>query len=151
MACEGALIVVDASQGVEAQTVANLYLAMDNNLELLPVINKIDLPAADVDRVREEIDADLGLDPFEAIPVSAKTGVGIEDVLAGIVDKLPSRRRATRTRRCEALVFDAHFDAYRGVILQCRVMEGTLKTRDTIHFMHSNGDFSPWRSWATIN
>ncbi|MCP4300046.1 MAG: GTP-binding protein, partial [Gammaproteobacteria bacterium] len=83
MACEGALIVVDASQGVEAQTVANLYLALDNDLELLPVINKIDLPAADVERAREEIDADLGLDPFEAIPVSAKTGAGVGDVLAG--------------------------------------------------------------------
>src|SRR5688572_23963527 len=90
MACEGALMVVDASQGVEAQTVANLYLALEYDLELLPVINKIDLPAADVDRVREEIDADLGLDPFAAIPVSAKTGVGIDDVLAGIVEKLPA-------------------------------------------------------------
>ena len=89
MACEGALIVVDASQGVEAQTVANQYLAMEYDLELLPVINKIDLPAADVDRAREAIDADLGLDPFEAIPVSAKTGLHIEDVLEGIVAKLP--------------------------------------------------------------
>ena len=89
MACDGALIIVDASQGVEAQTVANLYLALENDLELLPVINKIDLPAADVDRAREAIDAELGLDPFEAIPVSAKTGEGIEDVLAGIVEKLP--------------------------------------------------------------
>ena len=141
MACEGALIVVDASQGVEAQTVANLYLALDSDLELLPVINKIDLPAADVDRVREEIDADLGLDPFEAIPVSAKTGVGIEDVLAGIVEKLPSPD-GDPDAPLKALVFDAHFDRYRGVILQCRVMEGTLKTRDAIHFMHSGRDFT---------
>ena len=141
MACEGALIVVDASQGVEAQTVANLYLALDSNLELLPVINKIDLPAADVDRVREEIDADLGLDPFEAIPVSAKTGAGIEDVLVGIVEKLPSPK-GDPDAPLKALVFDAHFDPYRGVILQCRVMEGTLKTRDTIHFMHSGRDFT---------
>ena len=140
MACEGALIVVDASQGVEAQTVANLYLALEYDLELLPVINKIDLPAADVDRVREEIDADLGLDPFSAIPVSAKTGVGIEDVLAGIVEKLPSPK-GDPDAPLKALVFDAHFDKYRGVILQCRVMEGTLKTRDTIHFMHSARDF----------
>lgn len=137
MACEGALMVVDASQGVEAQTVANLYLAMDSNLELLPVINKIDLPSADVERVREEIDSDLGLDPFEAIPVSAKTGQGIEDVLAGIVDKLPCPQ-GDPTAPLKALVFDAHFDSYRGVILQCRVMEGTLKPRDTIRFMHSN-------------
>ncbi len=141
MACEGALIVIDASQGVEAQTVANLYLALDNDLELLPVINKIDLPAADVDRVREEIDADLGLDPFEAIPVSAKTGAGIEDVLAGIVGKLPSPT-GDPDAPLKALVFDAHFDPYRGVILQCRVMEGTLKTRDRIHFMHAGRDFT---------
>ncbi len=141
MACEGALIIVDASQGVEAQTVANLYLALDNNLELLPVINKIDLPAADVQRAREEIDADLGLDPFEAIPVSAKTGVGIEDVLAGIVEKLPSPK-GDPDAPLKALVFDAHFDPYRGVILQCRVMEGTLKTRDAIHFMHSSRDYA---------
>jgi GTP-binding protein LepA len=140
LACEGALIVVDASQGVEAQTVANLYMALDNDLTLLPVINKIDLPAADIDRAREEIDAELGLDPFEAIPVSAKTGAGIEDVLSGIVEKLPSPK-GDPDAPLKALVFDAHFDPYRGVILQCRVMEGTLKTRDTIHFMHANRDF----------
>ena len=141
MACEGALIVVDASQGVEAQTVANLYLALEYDLELLPVINKIDLPAADVDRVREEIDADLGLDPFAAIAISAKTGVGIEEVLEGIVEKLPSPK-GDPDAPLKALVFDAHFDKFRGVILQCRVMEGTLKTRDTIHFMHSGGDYT---------
>ncbi|MGB6044294.1 MAG: translation elongation factor 4 [Pirellulales bacterium] len=141
MACEGALIVVDASQGVEAQTVANLYLALEHDLALLPVINKIDLPSADVDRVCEEIDADLGLDPFEAIPVSAKTGAGIEDVLAGIVAKLPSPR-GDPAAPFKALVFDAHFDKFRGVILQCRVMDGTLKTRDAIHFMHSGSDYT---------
>ncbi len=140
MACDGALMVVDASQGVEAQTVANLYLALDHNLTLLPIINKIDLPAADVERVREEIDADLGLDPFDAIPISAKTGVGIDDVLAGIVEKLPPPK-GDSDAPLKALVFDAHFDSYRGVILQCRVMEGTLKPRDTIHFMHADRDF----------
>ena len=140
MACEGALIVVDASQGVEAQTVANLYLALEYDLELLPVINKIDLPAADVDRVREEIDADLGLDPFAAIPVSAKTGEGIDKVLAGIVEHLPGPQ-GDPDAPLKALVFDAHFDKFRGVILQCRVMEGTLKTRDTIHFMHAGRDY----------
>ena len=139
MACEGALIVVDASQGVEAQTVANLYLALDSDLEMLPVINKIDLPGADVDRVREEIEADLGLDPFEALPVSAKSGEGIDDLLAGIVDQLPSPQ-GDPDAPLKALIFDAHFDSYRGVILQCRVMAGTLKTRDAIHFMHSNRD-----------
>ena len=116
LACEGALIVVDASQGVEAQTVANLYLALENNLELLPVINKIDLPAADVDRVREEIDADLGLDPFLAIPVSAKTGDGIDEMLAGIVENLPCPTGDPEAP-LKALIFDAHFDKYRGVIL----------------------------------
>jgi GTP-binding protein LepA len=140
MACDGALIVIDASQGVEAQTVANLYLALEHDLELLAVINKIDLPAANVDRVREEIDADLGLDPFDAVPVSAKTGVGIEDVLAGIVEKLPAPKGDAKAP-LKALVFDAHFDSYRGVILQCRVMEGTLKVRDTIHFMHTKRNF----------
>ena len=140
MACEGALMVVDASQGVEAQTVANLYLALEYDLDLLAIINKIDLPAADVDRVREEIDADLGLDPFAAIPVSAKTGEGIEDVLEGIVAHLPSPQ-GDPDAPLKALVFDAHFDKYRGVILQCRVMQGTLKNRQIIHFMHSGRDY----------
>ncbi|ELP32361.1 translation elongation factor 4 [Rhodopirellula baltica] len=141
MACEGALMVVDASQGVEAQTVANLYLALEYDLELLPVINKIDLPAADVDRVRGEIDEDLGLDPFVAIPVSAKTGQGIEDVLEGIVKNLPAPKGDPKAP-LKALVFDAFFDKYRGVILQCRVMEGTLKPKDEIHFMHADRDFT---------
>jgi GTP-binding protein LepA len=140
MACEGALIVVDASQGVEAQTVANLYLALEYDLELLPVINKIDLPAADIDRAREAIDADLGLDPFQAIPVSAKTGEGIEDVLTGIVKHLPPPE-GDASAPLKALVFDAHFDKFRGVILQVRVIEGTLKPRETIHFMHSGRDY----------
>ena len=141
LACDGALIVVDASQGVEAQTVANLYLAMDYNLELLPIINKIDLPAADVERVREEIDQDLGLDPFEAIPVSAKTGQGIRDVLTGIVEKLPPPK-GDPTAPLKALVFDAQFDRYRGVILLCRIMDGTVKPGDDIHFMHSGWDYT---------
>ncbi len=140
MACEGALIVVDASQGVEAQTVANLYLALEYDLELLPVINKIDLPAANIDRAREEIDADLGLDPFAAIPISAKTGEGIDLVLAGIVEHLPPPKGDPEAP-LKALVFDAHFDKFRGVILQVRVMEGTLKPRDVIHFMHAGQDY----------
>ena len=141
MAGDGALIIVDASQGVEAQTVANLYLAMEYDLELLPIINKIDLPAADIDMAREAIDGELGLDPFEAIPVSAKTGEGIDAVLEGIVTKLPPPT-GDPTSPLKALIFDAHFDKYRGVILQCRVMEGTLKTKDTIHFMHADRDFT---------
>jgi len=140
MACEGALIIVDASQGVEAQTVANLYMALEHNLELLPIINKIDLPSADIERAQEAIDAELGLDPFEAIAISAKNGINIEEVLVGIVEKLPPPQ-GDPAAPLKALVFDAHFDKFRGVILQCRVMEGTLKPRDTIHFMHTNRDF----------
>ncbi len=141
MACEGALIIVDASQGVEAQTVANLYLAMEYDLQLLPVINKIDLPAANIDMAQEAIDAELGLDPFEAIPVSAKTGLNIENVLTGIVEKLPPPS-GDPTAPLKALVFDAFFDKYRGVILQIRVIEGTIKTKDAIHFMHGGRDYN---------
>jgi GTP-binding protein LepA len=140
MACDGALIVVDASQGVEAQTVANLYLALEYNLTLLPVINKIDLPAADVDKVREEIDADLGLDPFVAIPVSAKTGLGIGELLEGIVSHLPCPKGDPQAP-LKVLVFDAYFDTYRGVILQVRVVEGTLMSGETIHFMHAGRNY----------
>lgn len=140
MACEGALIIVDASQGVEAQTVANLYMAVEHNLELLPIINKIDLPSADIERAQEAIDAELGLEPFDAISISAKNGTNIDEVLVGIVEKLPAPK-GNADAPLKALVFDAHFDKFRGVILQCRVMEGTLKPRDSIHFMHANRDF----------
>jgi len=140
MACEGALIIVDASQGVEAQTVANLYMALEHDLELLPIINKIDLPSADIERAQEAIDGELGLDPFEAISVSAKNGINIDKVLEGIVAKLPPPT-GDPDAPLKTLVFDAHFDKFRGVILQCRVMEGTLKPRDVIHFMHADRDF----------
>ena len=140
MACEGALIVVDASQGVEAQTVANLYLALEYDLDLLPIINKIDLPAADIERAQEAIDAELGLDPFEAIAVSAKSGKNVEAVLEGIVAKLPAPKGDPKAP-LKALVFDAFFDKYRGVILQCRIMQGTLKSKDNIHFMHGGRDY----------
>ena len=140
MACDGAIIIIDASQGVEAQTVANLYLALEHDLELLPVINKIDLPAADVERVREEIDADLGLDPFEAIPVSAKNGTGIEDVLEGIVQHLPPPSGEEKAP-VRALVFDAQYDSYRGIVLSCRVRQGELKQGDKVRFMHSGREY----------
>jgi GTP-binding protein LepA len=140
MACEGALIIVDASQGVEAQTVANLYLALEYDLELLPVINKIDLPAADIDRAQVAIDEELGLDPFEAIPCSAKTGLHVENVLEGVVTKLPPPT-GDPNAALKALVFDAFFDKYRGVILQVRVMQGTLQAKDEIHFMHGGRDY----------
>ena len=140
MSCEGALILVDASQGVEAQTVANLYLAMEYSLELLPVINKIDLPAADVDRVREEIDADLGLDPFEAIPVSAKLGLGIDELLEAIVTKLPPPIGDEKAP-LQALIFDAQYDPYRGVVLIVRVKEGTVTKGQTVRLMHSKKEY----------
>ncbi len=136
MSCEGALLLVDASQGVEAQTVANLYLALEYDLDLIPVINKIDLPSADVDRAREEIDSDLGLDPFEAVLCSAKTGEGVGDVLEAIVTRLPAPSGDPEAP-LQALVFDAVYDVYRGVILLVRVREGTMKKGDEIYFMHT--------------
>jgi len=136
MSCEGALLLVDASQGVEAQTLANLYLALEYNLEIVPVINKIDLPSADVERVREEIDADLGLDPFEAVLCSAKLGTGIDDVLEAIVNKLPAPTGDPEAP-LSALIFDAQYDVYRGAVLLCRIKEGTVRAGMRIRLMHS--------------
>jgi GTP-binding protein LepA len=140
MSCEGALLVIDASQGVEAQTVANLYLALEYDLEIVPVINKIDLPSANVDNAREEIDEDLGLDPFEAVLCSAKQGIGIEDVLEAIVEKLPPPKGDPEAQ-LQALVFDAQYDPYRGVVLLVRVQEGTLGSRQRIRLMHSDKEY----------
>jgi len=140
MACDGAIIIVDASQGVEAQTVANLYLALEYELELLPVINKIDLPAADVDRVREEIDEDLGLDPFAAIAISAKNGIGIEEVLEGVVEHLPAPEGDAHAP-VKALVFDAQYDSYRGVVLSCRIRDGAIRVGDRVRFMHTGREY----------
>ncbi len=139
MSCEGALLLVDASQGVEAQTVANLYLAMEYELELVPVINKIDLPAADIDRVSEEIDADLGLDPFEAIQCSAKNNIGIDGVLEAIVEKLPSPGGDPEAP-LKALVFDAQYDKYRGVVMLVRVQDGVIRKGETIRLMYTGAD-----------
>ncbi len=137
MSCEGALLLVDASQGVEAQTVANLYLALEYNLEIVPVINKIDLPSADVERVREEIDEDLGLDASNAVLCSAKQGVGIEDVLEAIVNRLPPPK-GDSDAALQALVFDAHYDPYRGAVLLVRVMQGTIRRGQRILLMHTD-------------
>ena len=139
MSCEGALLLVDASQGVEAQTVANLYLAMEYELELVPVINKIDLPAADIDRVSEEIDADLGLDPFEAIQCSAKNNVGIDEVLEAIIGKLPPPDGDPEAP-LKALVFDAQYDKYRGVVMLVRVQDGVIRKGQSIRLMHTGAD-----------
>ena len=137
MSCEGALLLVDASQGVEAQTVANLYLALEFDLEIVPVINKIDLPSADVERVREEIDSDLGLDPFAAVLCSAKLGTGIDDVLEAIVHQLPAPK-GDPAAPLSALIFDAQYDVYRGAVLLCRIKEGTLRPGQRMRLMHSS-------------
>ncbi|MCW8985723.1 MAG: translation elongation factor 4, partial [Thermoanaerobaculales bacterium] len=141
MSCEGALLLVDASQGVEAQTVANLYLALEHELEMVPVINKIDLPAADVERVKEEIEEDLGLDADEAVLCSAKTGEGIEDVLEAIVNRLPPPA-GDPAAPLQALIFDAQYDPYRGAVLLVRVMEGTLRPGESILLMHSDKSYN---------
>ncbi|HEX2463010.1 MAG TPA: translation elongation factor 4, partial [Thermoanaerobaculia bacterium] len=140
MSCEGALLLIDASQGVEAQTVANLYLALELDLEVVPVINKIDLPSADVDRVREEIVGDLGLDPFEAVLCSAKTGLGIDDVLEAIVNRLPAPS-GDPSAPLKALIFDAQYDVYRGVVLLCRVFDGTLRKGMPVLLMHNGSRY----------
>ena len=140
MSCEGALLIVDASQGVEAQTVANLYLALEYDLEIVPVINKIDLPSAEVERVREEIDADLGLDPFEAVLCSAKQGIGIDDVLEAVVTRIPPPKGETDAP-LRALIFDAQYDVYRGVVLICRVKEGTIRRGQKIRLMHTAKEY----------
>ena len=140
MSCEGALLIVDASQGVEAQTVSNLYLALEYDLELVPVLNKIDLPAADVDRVSEEIDADLGLDPFEAIQCSAKKGIGVPDILEAVVAKLPAPE-GDPDGPLKALIFDAQYDPYRGVVLLVRLKDGSVKVGQKIRLMHTEADY----------
>ena len=139
MSCEGALLLVDATQGVEAQTVANLYLALEHDLEVLPVINKVDLPAADIDRAMEEIDSDLGLDPFAAVPCSAKTGEGVDDVLEALVKTLPPPV-GDIDAPLRALVFDAQYDPYRGVVLLVRVMEGRMVQGQRLRLMHTGRD-----------
>lgn len=139
-ACEGAILVVDAAQGIEAQTLANVYLALDNDLEILPVINKIDLPAADPERVRNEVEEVIGLDASEAVLASAKAGIGIEDILEQIVEKVPAPS-GDPAAPLKALIFDSLFDPYRGVIVYIRIMEGTVKPGDTIKMMSSGKEF----------
>ena len=136
-ACEGAVLVVDAAQGIEAQTLANVYLALDNDLEILPVINKIDLPAADPERVRKEIEDVIGIDASEAVLASAKAGIGIEEILEQIVAYVPEPTGELEAP-LKALIFDSVYDAYRGVVLNIRVMDGVVKPGDRIQLM-SNG------------
>ena len=139
-ACEGALLVVDASQGVEAQTLANVYLALENDLEIIPVLNKIDLPGADPERVAGEIEEIIGLDCSDAIHASAKEGIGIADILEAIVEKVPPPQD-TVDQPLRALIFDSYYDAYRGVIVYFRVMDGALKKGDRVRFMASTKEY----------
>ncbi len=132
--CEGVLLLIDAAQGVQAQTLANLYLAMENHLEIIPVINKIDLPTADVDRVIEQIDSELGLDPFGALKCSAKEGKGIEEILEAIVRRIPPPQ-GDPDAPLSALIFDAQYDPFRGTVIHCRLFDGTVKAGDLIRFM----------------
>lgn len=139
-ACEGALLVIDATQGIEAQTLANVYLALDNDLEIIPVINKVDLPSADPDRVKHEIEEVIGIDASEAVLTSAKTGLGIEDVLEAIVAKVPAPSGISDSP-LKALVFDSKFDAYKGVVLYVRVIDGRIKSGMKIKMMATNAEF----------
>ena len=139
-ACEGALLIVDATQGVEAQTLANVYMAIEQNLEIIPVINKIDLPSADVERVKKEIEDILGIDASHAIPVSAKTGVGIDEVLEAIVDIVPPPVD-TSEKPLRALVFDSAYDPYLGTLCFFKIMDGKLKLGDKVRFMASGKEY----------
>ena len=139
-ACEGAILVVDAAQGIEAQTLANVYLALDNDLEILPVINKIDLPSADPEKVRYEIEEVIGLDASEAVLASAKAGIGISDILEQIVEKVPAPQ-GDIDEPLQALIFDSAYDAYRGVVLNVRIVNGTVKPGDTIRLMSNGKEF----------
>ncbi|MDK2860737.1 MAG: GTP-binding protein LepA [Sphaerochaeta sp.] len=135
--CEGALLVIDASQGVEAQTLANLYMAIEHNLTIIPVINKIDLPSADIDACLHQIDHDLGLEPEETVLVSAKTGAGVDELFEAIVKQI-NPPEGKDSLPLQALIFDSHYDAYRGVIVHCRVFNGILEVGSEVRFMHTD-------------
>lgn len=143
-ACEGALLVVDATQGVEAQTLANVYLALDHNHEIIPVLNKIDLPSADVDRVREEVEESIGLDCTDALPVSAKTGMGVDAVLEAIVARLPAPE-GDPDAPLKALIFDSWYDSYQGVVVLFRIMDGTIRMNDRIRLMATGKEYEVLR------
>lgn len=135
-ACEGAILVVDATQGVEAQTLANVYLAMNEDLEIMPVLNKIDLPSARPDEIKEEIEEVIGIDASEAPLVSAKSGLGIAELLEEIVKKIPAPS-GDEGEKLKALIFDSYYDNYRGVVIYTRVFDGSVKMGDTIKLMNS--------------
>lgn len=138
--CEGVLLLVDASQGVEAQTVANLYAAMEHDLTIIPVINKIDLPSADIERAREQIETELGLDSDQALLCSAKEGLGIQELLEAIVERIPPPR-GSRDLPLSALIFDAHYDPFRGTVVSCRIFDGELRPGDVIRLMYNDATY----------
>jgi GTP-binding protein LepA len=138
--CEGVLLLIDAAQGVQAQTLANLYLAMEHDLEIIPVINKIDLPSADVDHVMEQIDRELGLDPDSHLQCSAKEGTGIEGILEAIVERIPAPT-GNPEGPLAALIFDAQYDSFRGTVIHCRIVDGTVKSGDMIRFMYNGATY----------
>ncbi|VEU57590.1 GTP-binding protein lepA (plasmid) [Mesomycoplasma hyorhinis] len=140
-ATEGALLLVDATQGIEAQTLANVYLAIENNLEIITIINKIDLPAADVDRVKEKIENAIGIPTDDAILISAKNGTNIEAVLEAIINKIPAPKVVENEKELKALVFDSYFDIYRGVIILVRIVSGSIKVGDEFKFMANGKKF----------
>ena len=144
-ACDGAILIVDAAQGVEAQTLANAYLAIDHDLEILPVINKIDLPSADPDRVANEIEDVIGIEAMDAPRISAKTGENVDQVLEAIVEKLPAPT-GDANAPLEALIFDSKYDSYRGVIVFMRVVNGSVKAGDEVLFMQSGSGYLWCRS-----
>ena len=139
-ACEGAVLVVDASQGIEAQTLANVYLALEHNLEIMPVINKIDLPGARPDEIIQEIEDVIGIEAHDAPQISAKNGINIESVLEKIVETIPAPS-GDENEPLRALVFDSYYDAYKGVVAYVRVMEGKTLLGDTIRMMHTGKEF----------
>ena len=143
-ACEGALLVVDATQGVEAQTLANVYLALDHNHEVLPVLNKIDLPSAEVERVKADIEESIGLDCSQALSVSAKTGMGVDAVLEAIVNHLPAPR-GDRAAPLKALIFDSWYDSYQGVVVLFRVMDGVIRKGEIVRLMSTGKDYEVLR------
>ncbi len=140
-ACEGALLLVDATQGIEAQTLANVYLAMDNNLEIITVINKIDLPSANVEGVKKQIEDVIGIPADNAIQISAKTGLNVDKVLEAVINEIPAPKDADINKPLKALVFDSYFDPYRGVVLLVRIFDGRINKGDSFKFMSSNKKF----------
>ena len=141
-ACEGALLVVDATQGVEAQTLSNVYLALEHDLEIIPVINKIDLPSADIERVRNEIEETIGLDASDAVICSAKTGEGVENILEAIISKIPPPKTDFNNKNVlQALIFDSYFDSYKGAVAHVRIFSGKVRKGDKLKLLATQKEF----------